>query len=77
LDVLEPALDGASDFQLFLPWTFLTRSSKLMKTATSVFEVRWRWCTGLQLWVWFSPLNLYLMPCMVSGTRDFSHKLLF
>jgi hypothetical protein len=24
-----------------------------MKTATSVFEVRWRWCTGLQfLWVW-------------------------
>jgi hypothetical protein len=25
----------------------------LMKTATSVFEVPWRWCTGLQfLWVW-------------------------
>jgi hypothetical protein len=25
----------------------------LMKTATSGFEVRWRWCTGLQfLWVW-------------------------
>jgi hypothetical protein len=25
----------------------------LMKTATSVFEVWWRWCTGLQfLWVW-------------------------
>jgi hypothetical protein len=53
LDVLEPALDGDSDFQLFIPWTCLTRSSKLMKTATSVFEVRWRWCTGLQfLWVW-------------------------
>jgi hypothetical protein len=50
----------------------------LMKTATSVFEVRWRWCTGLQfLWVWFSPLNLYLMPCMVSETCDFSHNLLF
>jgi hypothetical protein len=27
----------------------------LMKTATSVFEVRCRWCTGLPfLWVWFS-----------------------
>jgi hypothetical protein len=26
----------------------------LMKTVTSVFEVRWRWCAGLQfLWVWF------------------------
>jgi hypothetical protein len=37
LDALEPTLDGASDFQLFLPWTCLTRSSKLMKTATSVF----------------------------------------
>jgi hypothetical protein len=49
LDALEPALNGASDFQLFLPWTCLTRSSKLMKTAMSVFEVRWRWCTGLQL----------------------------
>jgi hypothetical protein len=25
----------------------------LMKTVTFVFEVRWRWCTGLQfLWVW-------------------------
>jgi hypothetical protein len=25
----------------------------LMKTATSVFQVRWWWCTGLQfLWVW-------------------------
>jgi hypothetical protein len=78
LDALEPALDGASDFQLFIPWTCLTRSSKLMKTATSVFEVRWRWCTGLQfLWVWLSPLNLCLMPCMVSGTWDFSHNLLF
>jgi hypothetical protein len=77
LDELEPALDGASDFQLFIPWTCLTRSSKFMKTATSVFEVRWRWCTGLQLWVWFSPLNLYLMPCMVSETWDFSHNLLF
>jgi hypothetical protein len=53
LDALEPALDGASDFQLFLPWKCLTRSSKLMKTATSVFEVGWRWCTGLQfLRVW-------------------------
>jgi hypothetical protein len=40
LDALKPALDGASDFQLFLPWTCLNRSSKLMKTATSVFEVR-------------------------------------
>jgi hypothetical protein len=47
-DALEPALDGASYFQLFLPWTCLTRSSKLMKTAMSVFEVRWWWCTGLQ-----------------------------
>jgi hypothetical protein len=73
LDALEPELDGASDFQLFLPWPCLTRSSKLMKTATSVFEVRWRWCMGLQfLWVCFSPLNLYLMPCM-----DFSHNFLF
>jgi hypothetical protein len=53
LDALELVLDGASDFQLFLPLTCLTRSPKLMKTATSVFEVRWRWCTGLQLWVWF------------------------
>jgi hypothetical protein len=53
LDALEPELDGASDFQLFLPWTCLIRSSKLMKTATSVFEVRWRWCMGLPfLWVW-------------------------
>jgi hypothetical protein len=26
LDVLEPALDEASDFQLFLPWTCLNRS---------------------------------------------------
>jgi hypothetical protein len=26
LDVVEPTLDGASDFQLFLPWTCLTRS---------------------------------------------------
>jgi hypothetical protein len=52
-NVLEPELDGASDFQLFIPWTCLTMSSKLMKTAMSVFEVRWRWCTGLQfLWVW-------------------------
>jgi hypothetical protein len=41
LDALEPALDGASDFQLFLPWTCLIRSSKLMKTATYVFEVQW------------------------------------
>jgi hypothetical protein len=30
LDALELALDGASNFQLFLPWTSLTRSSKLM-----------------------------------------------
>jgi hypothetical protein len=53
LDALEPALDGASDFQLFLPWTCLTRSPKLMKTTTSVFEVGWRWCTSLQfLRVW-------------------------
>jgi hypothetical protein len=37
LDALEPELDGASDFQLFLPWICPTRSSKLMKTATSVF----------------------------------------
>jgi hypothetical protein len=37
LDALELALDGSSDFQLFLPWTCLTRSSKLMKTATSFF----------------------------------------
>jgi hypothetical protein len=78
LDALEPALDGASDFQLFLPWTCLIRPSKLMKTVTSVFEVRWRWCTGLQfLWVWFSHLNLYLIPYMVSETWDFSHNLLF
>jgi hypothetical protein len=53
LDALEPELDGASNFQLFLPLTYLTRSSKLIKTAMSIFEVRWRWCTGLQfLWVW-------------------------
>jgi hypothetical protein len=53
LDALELALYGAYDFQLFLPWTCLTRSSRLMKTATSVFEFWWRWCTGLQfLWVW-------------------------
>jgi hypothetical protein len=78
LDALELALDGASDFQLFLPWTCLTRSSKLMKTATSVFEVRWRWCTGSQfLWVWFYPLNLCLIPYMVSETWDFSHNFLF
>jgi hypothetical protein len=78
LDVLEPALDGASHFQLFLPWTCLNRSSKLMKTATSVFEVRWRWCTGLQLfWVWLLSSYLCLMPCMVSETWDFSHKFLF
>jgi hypothetical protein len=78
LGALELALDGASDFQLFLPWTCLTWSSKLMKTVTSIFEVRWWWCMGLQfLWVWFSPLNLCLMPCMVSETRDFSHNLLF
>jgi hypothetical protein len=37
LDALELALYGSSDFQLLLPWTCLTRSSKLMKTATSVF----------------------------------------
>jgi hypothetical protein len=78
LDALDLALDGASDFQLFLSWTCLTRSSKLMKTATSVFEVWWRWCTSLQfLWVWFSPLNLHLIPCMVIETWDFSHNLLF
>jgi hypothetical protein len=42
------------------------------------FEVRRWWCTGLQfLWVWLSPLNLFLMPFMVSKTRDFSHNLLF
>jgi hypothetical protein len=53
LDALELALDEASKFQLFIPWTCLNRSSKLMKTVTSVFEVRWRWCTGLKfLWVW-------------------------
>jgi hypothetical protein len=53
LYVLELALYGSSNFQLFLPWTCLNRPSKLMKTATSVFEVRWRWCTCLQfLWVW-------------------------
>jgi hypothetical protein len=53
LDALEPAVDGDSYFELFLPWTCLTRSSKLMKTATSVFEVRWQWRTGLQFfWVW-------------------------
>jgi hypothetical protein len=74
LDALEPALHKASDFQFFLPWTYLTRSTKLMKTATSVFEVRWRWCTGLQF---FSHLNLYLMPCMVSETWYFSHNFLF
>jgi hypothetical protein len=78
LDALEPALYGAYDCQLFLPWTCLTRSSRLMKTATSVFEVRWWWCTSLQiLWYDFSPLNLCLMPCMVSETWDFSHNLLF
>jgi hypothetical protein len=48
LDALEPALDGSSYFKLFLLWRCLTRSSKLMKTATSVFEVPGRWCTGLQ-----------------------------
>jgi hypothetical protein len=48
LDALELALDGASDLQHFLPWTCRTRSSKLMKTATPVFEVWWRWRTGLQ-----------------------------
>jgi hypothetical protein len=54
LDALEPEHDGASDFQLFLSRTCLTKSSKWMKTATSVFEVGWRWCTGLQfLRVWF------------------------
>jgi hypothetical protein len=48
----------------------------LMKTVTSF--LRLRWCTGLQfLWVLFSPLNLYLMPCMVSETWDFSHNFLF
>jgi hypothetical protein len=53
LDAFESELDEASNFQLFIPWTCLNRSSKLMKTVTSVFEVRWRWCTGLQfLWVW-------------------------
>jgi hypothetical protein len=57
LDAFELALDGASDFQLFLPWTCLTRSSKLMKTATSVFEVGWRWCTGLQ----------FLRVCLLSS----------
>jgi hypothetical protein len=40
LDALEPALDGASDFQFFIPRTCLTRSSKFMKTMMSVFEVR-------------------------------------
>jgi hypothetical protein len=47
-DALELALDGASYFQHFRPWTCLTRSSKLVKTTTSVFDVWWRWCTGLQ-----------------------------
>jgi hypothetical protein len=52
LDALELALDRASDFQIFIPWRCLTSSSKVVKTATSVFEVRWRWCTGLQFfWV--------------------------
>jgi hypothetical protein len=78
LDALELKLDGAYDFQIFIPWTCPTRFSKLMRTATSVFEVWWRWCMSLQfLYVWFSPLNLYLMPCMVSETWDFSHNLLF
>jgi hypothetical protein len=62
------SLHGSSNSSIF----------KLMKTATYVFEVRWRWCTGLQfLWVWFSLLNLCLMSCMVSETWDFSHNLLF
>ena len=51
LEVLESARDGASDFIFFLPCTCLTRSSKLMKTATSALEIRRRRCTGLQfLW---------------------------
>jgi hypothetical protein len=37
LDALEPSLDRASDFQFFLHWTCLTKCSRLMKTATSVF----------------------------------------
>jgi hypothetical protein len=45
-------------FNFFLPWTSLSRSSKLMKTVTSVFEVQWRWCTGLHSVGYdFSPLN--------------------
>jgi hypothetical protein len=78
LDALELSLDGASDFQLFLPWTCLNRSSKLIKTVTSVFEVR---CDGdarvcNSFGYDFSHLNLYLMPCMVSETWDLSHNLL-
>jgi hypothetical protein len=53
LDALELSLDRSSDFHLFLHWTCLTKSSRLMKIATPVFEVWWRWCTSLQfLWVW-------------------------
>jgi hypothetical protein len=60
LDALEPALDETSDFQLFLPWTCLTRSSKLMKTTTSVFEVQWRCAQVCNSFGYdFSHLNIY------------------
>jgi hypothetical protein len=70
LDALEPALDGASDFQLFLPWTCLTR-----RPFFRLGDGDARVCNSLRYE--FSHLNLYLMPCMVSGTWDFSHNLLF
>jgi hypothetical protein len=50
----------------------------LMKTATSVFRLGdgdARVCNSFGYD--FSPLNLCLMPCMVSETWNFSHNLLF
>jgi hypothetical protein len=53
LDALEPALDGAYDFQLFFLEHVWLGPQDWWKQRRPFFEVRWRWCTGLQfLWVW-------------------------
>jgi hypothetical protein len=50
----------------------------LMKTAMSIFEVGWRWCTGLQfLWVWLLSSQFIFNALMVSETWYFSHNFLF
>jgi hypothetical protein len=78
LDALEPELDGASDFQLFSlehVWPGPQNWWKQWRLFLRFGDGDARVCNSFRYD--FSPLNLCLMPCMVSETWDFFHNLLF